>query len=112
MSVYLVAYDINVEPRYQRPPPPPTLEETTRTNLRRTDFRNALADAYPNPHPLSESAYAIETADTAQQIAAHLEPIVEPHDEFYVTELAGPIAGQGPLHGAGPTLAWLIRHLR
>jgi hypothetical protein len=112
MAVYLVAYDINVAPTYQHPPPPPPLAETTATNLRRTDFRNALISAYPKPHKLSESAYAIETSDTADEIADHLGAIVELWDEFYVTELVGPIAGQGPLHGASPTLSWLIRHLR
>jgi hypothetical protein len=61
---------------------------------------------------LSESAYAIETSDSADQIAASLSGIVEDQDEFYVTELVGPIAGQGPLRGASPTLAWLIRHVR
>lgn len=112
MAVYLVAYDINVTPTYQHPPPPPTVLETTATNLRRTDFRNALISAYPKPHKLSESAYAIETTDSADEIAAHLSGIVEPQDEFYVTELVGPIAGQGPEQGASPTLSWLTRHLR
>jgi CRISPR-associated endonuclease Cas2 len=75
MSVYVVAYDLN--------------REVVRPNITKGIKKNAWAR-------LSESSYAIETNETAQQVYERLKPLTDENDNIYVIPLRRPYAGYGP----------------
>jgi hypothetical protein len=103
MPVHLVAYDFNVVPNYGSVQD--RAKEETRTHGRRDRFRETLNETYRTAHELSESAYAIETNASAQEVVAALNDEIEDQDEFYVTTLVGPV------HGQGETMGWLRARL-
>jgi len=75
MTVYVVAYDLNQEVRR-----PPIVAEIKRT-----------ASAM-----LSESSYAIDTAETVSQVFARMKKHLDANDTLYVIKLSAPWTGHGP----------------
>ncbi len=104
MPVYLVAYDFNSS--YDRSP-----GHEARTSTRRDRFRENLLEAFPEAHRLSESAYAVDSTMTVEELADHVGTGIESQDEVYVLSLRGPLWGHGQHHNSSPTLAWLAGRL-
>lgn len=75
MRVLLIAYDLNQE--VKRPP-----------------IVKFIKASWPWAM-LSESSYAIHTAETPEQVYARLRQFVDGNDQMYVATLSRPIAGQG-----------------
>lgn len=76
MAVYLVTYDLNQE-------------------AKRPDIVGAIRD-YEIWARLSESSYAIDTPETAEEIFDGFLPMLDQNDNLYVIELGLPFAGLGP----------------
>jgi len=77
MAVRLISYDLNKETK--RPPIVKRIKET-----------------WPAWARLSESSYAVSTADTPKQIFDKLSDLIDSNDNLYVITLARPYYGQGP----------------
>ncbi|MFZ3483882.1 hypothetical protein [Sphingomonas sp. 3-13AW] len=77
MSVLLVTYDLN--------------REAVRPNITKR-----LKEGYPTWAKLSESCYAIKTANTPRQVQDFLRPMLDANDVIYVITLNAPYSGWGP----------------
>jgi hypothetical protein len=76
MAVYLITYDLN--------------RETTRPPI--VD----RIKAYGDWAMLSESSYAISTNQTAEQVYANLQALLDQNDQIYIITLKKPWYGYGP----------------
>lgn len=87
MSVHLVTYDLN--------------KETTRPKIVDEVKKTSWAK-------LSESSYAIDSNETADQVYARFKKFIDSNDQLYVVGL------HKPWNGFGPTVVndWLDSHLR
>lgn len=70
------------------------------------EFR-AVIKSYPAWARLSESSYAIATLESADDVAAKLQPFVDKNDQFYVIPLGQRWNGYGPVE----VNQWLNGHL-
>lgn len=75
MTTYVVAYDLNHERKR-----PPIVAEVKQTDWAR----------------LSESSYAIDTYETADQVLARLQKHLDDNDNLYVIPIGRPYSGWGP----------------
>jgi hypothetical protein len=88
MSVYLVTYDLKKPGR---------------------DYTNLLAAIRKHSNvQLSESSYAIVSAQTAKQVSDLMRQHMDANDHVYVVTLALPYSGFGPAE----TNQWLATNLR
>jgi hypothetical protein len=76
MAIRLVAYDLN--------------REEMRPNITAAIKKHYLWAR------LSDSAYAIDTAETPQQVYDRLHPLLDGNDHLYVITLNRPYFGLGP----------------
>ena len=76
MTAYIVAYDLN--------------QETRRPNI--------VAEVKRTPYwaRLSESSYAIDTAETVTQVLQRFRPYLDQNDQLYVIKLTALWNGHGP----------------
>lgn len=77
MSTKVITYDLN--------------REVVRPNIVKK-----IKDTYPNWAKLSESCYAVNTAQSATQIFNNLKPLIDSNDNLYVIGLHRPRDGFGP----------------
>ena len=75
MSVFIVNYDLNKE-------------------VNRPHIVKKLKETYPNWARLSESSYAIQTSQSAQQVYNTFAPLLDNNDQLYVITLSAPWWGQ------------------
>lgn len=86
MAIYIVAYDLNKEIKR-----PPIVAEVKKTPWAR----------------LSESSYAIKTAETVERVHARFRKHLDENDDFYVITLSRPWDGYGPK----AVIQWLTAEL-
>lgn len=86
MAVYIVTYDLN--------------REVVRPNILAEIKKKTWAK-------LSESSYAIDTNETAQQVFARLRPLIDDDDNLFIMPLRKPYAGYGP----EKVIEWLDQRL-
>ncbi len=75
MAIYLVTYDLNKE----------SIRPKIVDEIRKTAFAK-----------LSESSYAIDTAETPRQVYDRFLKHLDSNDNFYAITLRSPYFGQGP----------------
>jgi len=88
VSTYIVTYDLNKESVR-----PKIVDEVKSTG----DWAK-----------LSESSYAIETAETPSAVYDRFAKLLDSNDNFYVISLRRPYHGQGPVEVNN----WLASHLK
>ena len=86
MAVYIVTYDLN--------------REVVRPNILAEIKQKTWAK-------LSESSYAIDTTETAQDVFNRLRPLIDDDDNLFVIPLRKPYAGYGP----EAVIQWLDQRL-
>lgn len=87
MAVYVIAYDLN--------------KETVRPKIVDEIKNTAWAK-------LSESSYAVDTSETAQQVYDRMFKFLDENDNLYVIPLRKPYAGWGPK----AVVEWLNKRLQ
>ena len=88
MAVRLITYDLNQE-------------------VRRPNIVKKIKDSFPTWAKLSESSYAVATAETVDQVYARLKPLLDSNDSLYVINLTKPWMG----FGSKEVNDWLERNL-
>lgn len=88
MAILLITYDLNNE-------------------VRRPNITKRLKEGYPDWAKLSESSYAVDTANSPEQVRAFLQPMLDSDDHIYVITLKKPYSGYGPKN----VNDWLARKL-
>jgi CRISPR/Cas system-associated endoribonuclease Cas2 len=88
MAVRLITYDLNRE-------------------IVRPNIVKKIKDSYANWAKLSESSYAVATAESVEQVYNRLKPLLDSNDNLYVVNLTKPWTGFGPKD----VNEWLERNL-